>query len=326
MRLKEQPTLLGLDLGSSRVRLAAASRDRNGVRITAVAARDLPVDAVMPDSISEPELVSAVIEDAYRELGTEHRRCVLCVGPEISVLRVVRFPAMSASERRRAARFEAQRFASWNASSIPTVVRTHCVTGSDDLYAVGAVRVRDLDARVSCVKRAGLRPIAVDYEPYAYRRAFTASDAVLDVGYRRTVLHVFPPTGPLSLSVAGGGLAMTRAIAADLGIDMNAAERRKRLLGAAGAGDASRREFAAAIRETIAKARERCPELRRIVATGNGSRLPELFGDIESACSLEVETPICTLFRGADYPEDVLRSGAPDWTLAASLAAWKAAV
>jgi len=270
-------------------------------------------------------LIAAVIEEAYHELGFRDRRCVLSVGPEISAMRILEFPAMNEGERRRAARFEVDRFAPWDTASVPTVVRAHRVSGSESLYAVGAVRERDLEARVSCVKGAGLRPLVVDYEPFAYQRVFPAFDGVLDVGYRRAVLHVFQSTGLFSLPLAGGGLEMTRAIAADLGIDANAAERRKRLIGAAGAGDAGRKEFAAAVRSVVIRARERWPDFRRIVATGNGSRLPELIGDLESACTLTVENPICDLLRSANYPEDALRSGAPDWTLAASLAAWGAA-
>ena len=92
---------LGLDLGSTRVRLASAHCN------AAVATRDLPDDAVTPEAIAEPDLVAAIVEDLRHELGSKERRCVLSLNAQAAVLRGVRFPNMSTMERRQAARFEA---------------------------------------------------------------------------------------------------------------------------------------------------------------------------------------------------------------------------
>lgn len=325
MRLKRRATLpLGVDLGSARVRIAL-SEQRNGTAcLTAVAARDLPDEAVTPETIAHSELVSAVIEDAHRELGTAERRCVFSVGAEVASVRIVRFPPMSESERRRAARFEAERFASWDLGAFPSIVRAHPVSRHQPAYAVGTVRAAALTARIRCLTGAGLRAVAADYDSCAWRRAFPVHDAVLDVGFRRTVLHAFAPSGPIAVPVGSGGEDVTRAIAADLGIDRAAAEQRKRLLGNAGAGIVASESFVQAVRTALAKARERIPDLRRIAATGNGSRLANLLETIEPACGVRADLPLSDAFAGSDYPHDVLRAGAPDWTLAASLAAWGA--
>ena len=117
---------------------------------------------------------------------------------------------------------------------------------------------------------------------------------------------------------------MTRAIASDLDIDVPAAEKRKRLLGSAGAGGAIRDAFVQSACAAVSRARERAPRFRRIAATGNGSRLRDLLATIEGACSVLVELPVTPLLDGSAYPDDVVRSSAPDWALAASLATWAA--
>ena len=243
MRLRAASLPLGIDLGSARVRIALSERVEGKARLAAVAGRDLPDETVMAEAIAEPELVAAVIEDAYREIGTRERRCVFSVGAEVASLRLVRFPAMSVAERRRAARFEAERIAPWDLHVVPSVVRTHPAHREEQVYGVGVVRTAVLTARIACISAAGLRPIAADYEACALRRAFSAYDAVLDVGHRRATLHAFASSGPLTVAVGPGGAEMTRAIASDLGIDIPAAERRKCLLGNAGAGVAARDEF-----------------------------------------------------------------------------------
>jgi hypothetical protein len=322
VRLRKASLPLGIDLGSSRVRIALGERGEGTLRLTTVAGRDLPADAVAAEAITEPQLVAAVIEDAYREIGTRERRCIFGVGAEVATFRLLRFPAMSESERRRAARFEAERIAAWDLRAVPSIVRAHPAHRVEHVYGVGTVRATALAARSACIAAAGLRPVAADYEGCAMQRAFPAYDAVLDVGHRRATLHAFAPSGPMAVAVGGGGTEMTRAIASDLGIDVPAAERRKCLLGNAGAGIAALDEFVEAFRIALAKARERMPGLRRVAATGNGSRLVGLLERIESVCDVRAELPLSGVLESDGYPNDVLRAGAPDWTLAASLAAW----
>lgn len=317
---------LGLDLGATRVRLARAERSGSGeIRLMAVASRDLPEDAVTAVSLEEPDLIAAIVEDLRHEIGGKERRCVLSLGAQAAALRFVRFPKMSVAERRRAAGFEAERFAPWDMHAITSIVRIHPVDPAESIHAVGVARADSLSARITCAKRSGLRPVGVDHDATALWRAFPFCDAVLDVGHRAATLHAFTPAGPLSWAISGGGFEITRAIAADLSIDPIAAENRKRLVGTAGAGETARDAFCASVGGAAAKARERTSSLRRIAVVGNGSRLTGLPTALEAAAGSAVEAPVSDILRGGEYPEDVVRAAAPDWTLATCLAAWGAA-
>jgi Tfp pilus assembly PilM family ATPase len=318
----ERPPL-GLDFGSTRVRLAHAERTRSGeIRMRAIATRDVPDDAITLHTIVEPELVAAIVEDLHREIGARERRCVLSMNAEVASMRWVRFPRMSSAERRQAARFEVERFAGWDIETVGSIVRIHPVRREENVYAVGVAREDALQARIACARRSGLRPVGVDHDGCALRRAFPHCDAVLDIGHRQATLHVFTPTGPLSLRVPGGGLEMTKAIAADLSIEAIAAENRKRLMGTAGAGENARDEFAASINAAVTKARDRVSVVRRIAAIGNGSRLAGLPATIAAASGASVEMPASDVLRGGSYPDDVVRAAAQDWTLAACLTTW----
>jgi Tfp pilus assembly PilM family ATPase len=276
------------------------------------------------DSVPELELIAAIIEDLRREIDGTERRCVVSLAASVAALRLVRFPKMSASERRRAARFEADRFAGWDAKNVASIVRVHPVDKTDNVHAVGIAREDALRARIACVSRAGLRPVGVDHDACVMRRAFPFSDAVLDVGHRQATLHAFAAAGPISLRIACGGADVTRAIGADLAIDATAAEKRKRILGTAGAGEAARESFVALVSAAVHKARERVP-VRRLALTGNGARLPGLAAGIEAATGAIAEMPVSDVLRAGAYPDDVIRAAAPDWTLAACLASWYAA-
>ena len=84
---------LGVDLGSTRVRIALVEASREGsVRIRAIVARDLPDAAVSMLEIEQPALVAAVLEEMLDEIGSRQRHCVLALGAPACTLRIVRFP------------------------------------------------------------------------------------------------------------------------------------------------------------------------------------------------------------------------------------------
>ena len=168
-----------------------------------------------------------------------------------------------------------------------------------------------------------MRVVAIDQEALALRRGFPEVEVVLDVGHLRATLHAFTPQGPASEPIPWGGLAVTRAIAADLSIDLEMAEQRKRLFGTAGAGEGARAAFTTAVADAVEKLRERQP-VTCIALTGNGARLAGLSEAIESGAQAAAGLTVSDLLRGGAYPDDVVRAAGPDWTLAAGLAAWSA--
>jgi Tfp pilus assembly PilM family ATPase len=258
------------------------------------------------------------------EIGTRERRCVLAIGAPACMLRTVRFPEMSWPERLRASRFEAQRFAGWDLAEAGSIVRVHRLDRAAGTFAIGVARAESVDSRVRAVRVAGLRAVAVDHDAFAMRRLFPDCDAIVDVGAERVSVHCFSAAGPTSLVAQVGGATITRGIASELSIDVPTAERRKRILGCAGAGVTASEEVVAAIGALIERARTRMT-IERIAVTGNGARLPNLARGLEEATGALTGLPVPEVLHTAAYPEDVVRAAAPDWSLAASLALWGAA-
>ncbi len=306
---------LGVDLGSSRIRVALAeAASPEEVRVKAVAARDVPEDLR-----EDVHLIAALVEEMIGELGTKNRTCVSALGGATANLRLIGFPKMSWHERMRAARFEAQRFAPQHVEGT-AVVRIHRAERKGT-FAVGVTSESAVKGRISLLKRARLRAMAIDHDALALRRAMPFVDAVLDIGATRSTLHHYAPASPFSQSIQVGGDDVTLGIARELAIDLESAEKRKRILGSAGAGIAVRNALAAELLTLIDRARARAP-VTRVALVGNGARLPGLVSELQSSSGTAVELIVPPLLQTDAYPEDVLRSAAPDWTLAAALTIW----
>jgi Tfp pilus assembly PilM family ATPase len=312
---------IGIDIGSTRVRIAYGTGVGRGSVIEMLAARDLPAGAASDGEVMDPELVATVLEDMLDELRVRTRECVFAVGPPVATLRAVKLPRMNAIERDRAARIDVERRLGRAASDV--VVRTRPLSPGADTCLVGAVAGRALRSRSEAVRRAGLRARAVDFEGSALARAFPAADAVLDVGLRRITLHAIAGSAPTTLWSPIGGATMTQAIREDLGVEERSAESRKRSVGIAGAGEAAFSEIVGEAATLLRSARARGCTIERVALFGNGSRVAGLCDALERGAEVRFPFERPAGLSESSYPDDVAAGGAADWALAIGLARWE---
>ena len=311
MKMRSLP--LGIDMGTARLRVVHSTAHGNERRLRAIATRDISQGAVTAEGIIEPEYVTALVEDAVRELETFERRCVGAIGLPAAKLRPLAFPGMTALERIRTARFEAARCIEYPVSE--AVVRLRRLNENSRHWALGIVRAKTLRSRVACLRKAGLRVKAMEDEGCALRRSLCDYDAVLDVAEFRSTLYLTKALA--AFQVHAGGAAITTSIEEDLNLDRPAAEKRKRILGTAGAGERAKTELVISLASLIDEA-QKVAECRSIALIGNGARLPGLVRDLTVASGVKFEFAVSHSLDGA-YAADVLSLGAPDWTLAAAL-------
>jgi len=313
---------LGIDIGATRIRVAVAERRRDGtIRILGIASRER-ADC---NEAERDAAAVAVLEDLSRELGLRRQReCVSALGSPQATLRNVRFPKMSWLERRNAARFEA--LGEYGGTSRkPIRVRLHSIDRTSGVFAVGMVDEMLLRHHVDILRRARLRVAGVDHDACALQRVLGDVDAVVDIGYETLRLHVFLEGAPLSWTAGVGGVDVTRCIASDLLIDTASAERRKRILGVAGAGESARESCVEAICALIEEARAGGVRVSEIGFIGNGARLPGVVESVAERTDVRVRTPVSLLMRTARLSDEAVECGSPDWTLAAALTTWRAA-
>jgi len=303
---------LGIDIGRRRIRVALSARGGGGsAKLIAVAARDHDGD------VAEALLAS------LDELRTPERRCVVALAAPDAVLATADLPPMSPWERLCAARFEAARFIDY---PIGEAAVSLARTGSPQRWAIGVARRSTLAASLQAVKAARLRTIAVDDVAFALRRAQPDAGAILDVGEDATRIVLFGEDVPYVATVPIGGGRLTQAVATSLGVDAATAEERKRRIGFGGAGEAERDALIAAIAEAFGDARTHGYSVARdVVLCGNGSRIPGFGAAVERATGFATRAATLPPEISDTLPSDVLRAGAPDWSVAYGLSLWSIA-
>jgi Tfp pilus assembly PilM family ATPase len=311
---------LGIDLGSTRIRVAEMSRDEGGAMLDRVSVIDL--EDARPGLRDERYLASR-IATALRELGIRERRCVAAVGEPDATMHTVTFPPMGARERERAGRFEAARHIDYPLAE--AFVKTAPIDPAQGLFALGIVRSTAMQRRLQILRLAGLRPLTLDHEAYALQRAFPYADAVLDMGHTIGRLYAFGVGAPIGIVLDGGADTFTQAVARGLSIDVATAERRKRTIGLSGVAENEMNAFTHSVGRALLKARNNgVTGIQRLIISGNGARLPTLAERLErdTGCSVDVAADVGA--SHSSYPEDITRASAPDWALSVGLALWAA--
>jgi len=353
-----RPLPIGLDIGTTTVRLLQLAGTERDLRIVDAAKFVIPQDVkVLPERRRE------VVTDGIRRLLKEHRfrgrEVVMALAPGQLSIRNVRLPKMPEEERSTAVNWEAQnRFPFDTATAIIQYLPAGEVRQGDqvldEIMIVAAPRA-EVDAQMQWALEAGLELVSLDAEPCAVFRGFerflrrredeNVASVMVDIGAQTTVVIARGRDIVFVKMIPIGGAAFNRAVAECLELAVTEAEALRRRLGrrqrppaAGGQADEETDRVCRAVADAIRPhledlAGEIALCLRYYSVTFRGAR-PESVAftggeaqniDIPTALGerLGVEVRAADLFRGVktDHLGQVLdrRIALPEWTTAFGL-------
>jgi len=239
-------TVLGLDIGTSRIKLVEARAGRSGPIIVNVGMGMTPRDTIANGLIVDPDTLGAAVRQVLAEYGVRTRSVVSSVASQSSlVVRPIEVPRMSRDELKSTMQWEVDRHIPFAASEVvmsfePLVAPEELPEEAQNMEVLLAVAQEDMiEAHVQTLFNAGLDPIALDVEPLSASRslidvvghegAYDSTYALLNIGANTTDLSIFRPGGLMSFTrpipIAGDNL--TNAVAEALGYEFHEAERAK---------------------------------------------------------------------------------------------------
>lgn len=234
--------MVGVDIGTSRVKLVELTRRGDDVELTRAAIELAPPGAIRDGQIVAPDLVAEVIRRGLARGRIKPGEVVAAIAGQGVVVRHVKFPRMPEEELREAIRWEGQQYI-----PIPieeAVVDFDIIDGYSDaneaemeVMLVAAPR-KLVDSHVEAIELAGLTPIAIDVQPFTVLRALRyeprGSRASGNVGLATAYIDIGAGTTDILIAqgerlrftriVPLGGNTFTNAIAEKLGIGFEEAE------------------------------------------------------------------------------------------------------
>ncbi len=297
---------LGIDIGTSKLRMTFARAHETGVCVEAVTSRDR-------EHGFDDDWLCAMIEEMRDDLGARTRSCAMALTSQEATVDLLSLPNLSYRDRTAAAHIEAQRR---HSDGQRRLIRLFS-TGRSGAYLLVTAPLASIELRKTMAARAGLRLVSLSVEGLTWNRFASQDVSVVDVGVESTRIHGSRNGTPTVEVFPLGGKAVTMEMAGALGIDERVAEKRKRILGLSGVGE----RLLASLVEWICERLEKTDGNRPtgVMLVGNGSRLPELHRLLAERLSQRTWRTACSQLERSRYPEDIRRAAFADWALSIAL-------
>lgn len=345
--------LLGVDISTSSVKLVELGRQRDGgLVLERCALEPLPAGCILDGSIEQFDAVADALRRALRHSGSRTRDAALALPSSAVITKKITVPpGLAESELQAQVEAEASQYIPF---ALDEVSLDYCVIGpgedpSADLdVLIAASRRERVQDRQGLAEAAGLKPVILDIESFAVRRAATrllpaltatadAADAadppmvaLFEVGAHSTGMQVLRGDDVLyDRDQAFGGAELTQQIARVYGWPSEEAEQRKRR------GDlppdyaaAVLRPFVSDMAQDIARALQffftSTPYHRvdGVMLAGGSAALPGLVEAVSRLTSFACRPvdPFAGMRIGSAAGADGLRAQAPSYLTACGLA------
>ncbi|MFY9541077.1 MAG: type IV pilus assembly protein PilM [Dethiobacteria bacterium] len=197
VRFKGNYSAIGLDLGSTQVKIVQFRKERQQVSLYQYGIYDLPEGAITAGRVTDSGALSERLAWICKRRRFHKNRVNLCIGSQAIILRQMQLPKMAPRELQAALRFEAEKeiMIPLDQAVVDYIeIGERVVDGNEliDLAVVAAPRdvVNDY---IAVILKAGLYPDVIEIESFALQRvlpfidpAFAGDEAeafiVLDIG------------------------------------------------------------------------------------------------------------------------------------------------
>ncbi|MEN1727609.1 MAG: type IV pilus assembly protein PilM [Pseudomonadota bacterium] len=168
--------LIGVDIGTSSVKLIQLSSSGNGYRVEAFAVEPVPEGAVSEGTITEPEQVAEAVKKALQRGNFKAKACAMAVTGSAVITKIINLPSdLSEDDIEGQIEVEAGQYIPFprDEVSLDFEVLGPSPRNADLLeILLAASKTEHVDARREVAELTGLNVTVVDVEAYAIANAF----------------------------------------------------------------------------------------------------------------------------------------------------------
>lgn len=239
MILGKKKNVIGLDIGSSSIKLVELSEGKTGYRLQSLGISPLPPEAIVDGALMDSVTVIDAIKELIKSAKTRTKDVVTSVSGHSVIVKKVTLPFMSKEELEESIKWEAERYIPFDindvnldfqilgtASENPEVMDVLLVAAKKDI----------INDYVSVIIEAGLNPVIIDVDAFAlenmfainYEMGMDETIAMADVGASITNINILKNnTSAFTRDIFKGGNYITEEIQRQLHIDYEEAEKIK---------------------------------------------------------------------------------------------------
>lgn len=342
----KQEQLVGLDIGSTSIKLVELERGGGRYRVSRYAIKSLPRKAVQEHAIVDAEQVSDSIRSVVKRAGSKRKHAAIAIPGAHVMSKTIGMPSgMTDEELEQQIEFEADHYIPYPLEEVNldfAVLGRSKQNPEEDDVLISACRRVVMDDYVATVEGAGLELKVVDVDTFAMERAFELiaeqqtgggiahSAAIFNIGFANMNLNVLENgTSIYTRDHSFGGNRLTKQIQKRYGLGSREAERAKR---SGGLPEGYKADLLEPFMETICQEAVRAlqfyysssgkNEVDQILLCGGGSSIPRLEELMASRSGVPTSmgNPFASMSTGIRVSADKLERDMPSMMVCCGLA------
>lgn len=324
--MAKRKNALGLDIGSSSVKLVQLKESKKGIQLAHFAMAPLPTETIVDGALMNSSAVVSAIEELVASQKLKNKEVAVSISGHSVIIRKISLPAMTKEELDDSIKWEAEQYIPFDVNDVYLdyqILQLRPEQGQMDVLLVAAKK-EIVDEYTGVVKEAGLIPVVVDIDCFTIQNAFEVSygfppgEAIvlIDIGASTISINVISNgITTFTRDITMGGQQFTEEIQKQLNVSYDEAEAYK--LGGERGVDADSvipqevERVMSQVSESITGEIHRSLDfylatasegrLSRIYLSGGASKVPSLARSIENRVGVAVE--ILDPFRNVEIDE-----------------------
>ena len=305
--------LVGLDIGSSCIKIVEIQDNPKGRILTRLSRIPLAKGVIIDGAVVEPEALTATIKELYQQSGCKSRQIVTSISGHAVIVKKATFAQMDDEELRALIHDEAGKYLPFDDMSAVDydvqIIGENPYNPSQMEVLIVAAKKEIIEGYTEAIRAAGLMPVIMDVDSFALETMyeenyqFEENDVAVLINIGASITNLNAVKGGVSIFTRDftlGGNSITEALAANLGVSFEEAEKVK----IKGTGDDE--QARAAYRQgLVAYADPICSEIERsvdyfrstfgaenigkVLLSGGGGMIPGMAADLGNRLGIETE-------------------------------------
>ena len=239
MGFGNKKNLVGLDIGSSIIKVAEVADTKNGPSLRKFGIMDMPYGAIEEGIIKDPEEVADAIRQIFHTFNIKQQNVAISIGGYSVVVKKINVQTMSEEALQSTIHFEAEQYIPFDISDVNLdfQILGESENNPNQMSVLLVAAKKEMIADyVNVLEMANLNPCIVDVDSFALQNIYSASYrkdneegdeyiALIDVGAGKTSLNILKGSNSLFMrDVSLGCSQVNRKIAALLDCSLEEAE------------------------------------------------------------------------------------------------------
>lgn len=198
---------IGLDIGSSAVKLCVLKEAKKGMQLVALDQQQLPPETIVDGALMNASVVTDAVAQLLARNKVRLKEAALSVSGNTVIIKKITLPLMTQEELEESIQWEAEQYIPFDVKDVYIgfeVVAPRTDQGQMDVVLVAAKREM-INDYTSVAEDAGLQPIVVDLDAFAIQNCYE-----LNYGFHRgeTVVLLDIGNSVVTMNVVTDGITM----------------------------------------------------------------------------------------------------------------------